>query len=117
VRGTQAEGVRNKVLRKIFGPKWDEVTGDWRRLRNEEHYDLYQSQNIIQLIKSRTDAYRVLVGRPEGERLLGKSRPRWEDNIKMDLQGVGWVIECIDLYEDRDRWRAVVNAVMNLRVP
>ena len=63
-------------------------------------------------------AYRVLVGRPEGKRALGRPRLRWDDNIKMDLQDVVWRgMDWIDLAEDRDRWRAVVNAVMNLRVP
>jgi hypothetical protein len=57
------------------------------------------------------------VGRPEGRRPLGRSRRRWEDNIKMDVQEVGWGMDWIDLTQDRDRWRAVVNAVMNLRVP
>ena len=61
--------------------------------------------------------YRVLVGKPGGKRSLGRPRRRWEDNIKMDLQEVGWGgIDWIDLAEDRDRWRALVNAVMNLRV-
>jgi hypothetical protein len=58
----------------------------------------------------------VLVGRPEGRRLLGRPRHRWEDNIKMDIQEVGWGIDRIELAQDRDKWRAVVNAVMNLRV-
>jgi hypothetical protein len=62
-------------------------------------------------------AYRILVGRPEGRRPLGRSRRRWEDNIKMGLQEVGWGMDWIELAQDRDRWRAVVNAVMNLRVP
>jgi hypothetical protein len=63
-------------------------------------------------------AYRILVGRPEGRRPLGRPRRRWEDNIKMDLQEVGWeVVDWIDMAQDRDRWRAVVNAVMNLWVP
>jgi hypothetical protein len=93
----------NRVLRRIFGPKRDEVTGEWRRLHNEELYDLYSSPNIIRVIKSRRmrwaghvacmgegrGAYRVLVGRPEGRRPLGRNRRRWEDNIKMDLQEVG----------------------------
>jgi hypothetical protein len=62
-------------------------------------------------------AYRILVRRPEGRRPLGRPRHRWEDNIKMDLQEVGWGMDWIDLAQDRDRWRALVNAVMNLRVP
>jgi hypothetical protein len=94
----------NRVLRRIFGPKRDEATADWRRLHNEELNDLYSSPNIIRVIKSRRMrwaghvarmgeervAYRILVGRPEGRRPLGRPRRRWEDNIKMDLREVGW---------------------------
>jgi hypothetical protein len=94
----------NRVLRRICGPKKDGVTWEWRRLHNEELNDLYSSPNIIRVIKSRRmrwtghvarmgegrGAYRILVGRPEGRRPLGRPRPRWEDNIKMDLQEVGW---------------------------
>jgi hypothetical protein len=94
----------NRVLRRIFGPKRNEVTGEWRRLHNEELNDLYSSPNIIREIKSREmrwvghvarmgeerGAYRLLVGRPEGRRSLGRPRRRWQDNIKMDLQEVGW---------------------------
>jgi hypothetical protein len=90
----------NRVLRRIFGPKRDEVTGDWRRLHNEELNDLYSSPNIIRVIRSRRmrwagyvartgegrGAYRILVGRPEGRRPLGRPRSRWEDNNKFDLQ-------------------------------
>jgi hypothetical protein len=66
----------------------------------------------------RRGVYRVLVGKPEGKRPLGRSRNIWEDNIKMDLQEVGCrVMDWIELARDRDRWRALVNAVMNLRVP
>jgi hypothetical protein len=93
----------NRALRRIFGPKRDEATGEWRRLHNEELNDLYSSQNIIRVIKSRRmrwaepaarmgekrGAYRILVGRPEGRRPLGRPRHRWEDNIKMYLQEVG----------------------------
>jgi hypothetical protein len=122
----------NSVLRRIFGPKRDEVTGEWRRLHNEELNDLYSSPNIIRAIKSRLMrwagqvarmeegrvAYRILVGRPEGMRPLGRPRRRWHDNTKMDLQEVGWGdMDWIDLAQDRDRWRALVSAVMNLRVP
>jgi hypothetical protein len=121
----------NKVLRRIFGPKRDEVTGEWRRLHKKELYALYSSPNIIRVMKlrrlrwaghvarmgERRGAYRALVGNPEGRRPLGRPRRRWEDNIKMDLQEVGWGgADWIDLAQDRDRWRAVVYTVMNLRV-
>jgi hypothetical protein len=93
----------NKVLRRIFGPKRDEVTGEWRRLHDKELYALY-SPNIIRVIKSRRlrwaghvarmgerrGAYKALVGKPEGSRPLERPRRRWEDNIKMDLREVGW---------------------------
>jgi hypothetical protein len=106
----------NRVLRKIFGPKRDEVTGEWRRLHNEELNDLYSSPNITRVIKSRTMrwagrvarmegrrcSYRILVGRPEGRKPLGRPRRRWEYNIKMDLQEVGWGdMDWIDMAQDR----------------
>ena len=120
----------NRVLKKIFGHKRDEVTGEWRKLHNEELTDLYSLPNIIQVIKLRRmrwaglvafmgrGAYRVLVRKPEGERPLGRPRRRWEDNIRMGLQetGCGGMV-WIDLAEDRDRWQAPVNVVMNLQVP
>jgi hypothetical protein len=94
----------NRVLRRIFGPKKDEVTGEWRKLHNEELNDVYSSPNNIWVIKSRrmrwagqaahmrerTGAYRVLVGKPEGKKQLARSKCRWEDNITMDLQEVRW---------------------------
>jgi hypothetical protein len=94
----------NNVLRKIFGPKRDEVTGEWRRLHKKELYAVYSSPNIIRVMKSRRlrwaghvarmgerrGAYRALVGRSEGRRPLKRPRLRWEDNIKMDLREVGW---------------------------
>jgi len=108
------------------------VTGEWRKLHNQELNDLYSSPSIVRVIKSRRmrwaghvarmgegrGLYRVLVGKPEGKRPLGRPRRRWEDNIKMDLQEVaGGGMDWIDLAQDRDRWRALVTAVMNLRVP
>ena len=122
----------NVVLRRIFGPRRDEVTGEWRRLHNEELNDLYSSHNIVRVIKSRRmrwaghvarvgedrGVYRDLVGKPEGRRPLGRPRRRWVDNIRMDLQEVGcWYMDWIGLAQDRDRWRTLVSAVMNLRVP
>ncbi|KAJ4445526.1 hypothetical protein ANN_12206 [Periplaneta americana] len=121
----------NKVLREIFGAKRDEVTGEWRKLHNAELHALYSSPDIIRNIKSRRlrwaghvarmgesrNAYRVLVGRPEGKRPLGRPRRRWEDNIKMDLREVGYDDrDWINLAQDRDQWRAYVRAAMNLRV-
>jgi hypothetical protein len=104
------------VLRRIFGPKRDEVTGDWRKLHNEELHNLYSSPNINRMIKSTRNAYRIFVGKPEGKRPLG--RRRWQGNIKVDLRGIGWGgMDWIDLAQDRDQWRALVNTVMNLRVP
>jgi hypothetical protein len=92
----------NRVLKKIFGPKRDEVTRDWRKLCNEELHNLYCSPNIIRMIKSEgirwarhvarigatRNAYRILVGKPEGKRPLGKPRRRWVDNIKIDLREI-----------------------------
>jgi hypothetical protein len=89
----------NRVLRRIFGPKRDEVTGEWRKLHNEELHDLYSSPSIIRIIKARRmrwaghvapmgekrNAYRLLVGKPEGRRPLGRLRLKWLDNIRMDL--------------------------------
>ena len=94
---------RLRVLRRVFGPKRDEVTGDWRKLHNEELSDLYSLPNIVRVVKSRRirwtghlarmgegrGVHKVLVGKPEGKRPLGRPIRRWEDNIKMDLQEVG----------------------------
>ena len=122
----------NMVLRRIFGPKRNEVTVEWRRWHEEELNDLYSSPNIVRVIKSRRmgwaghvasmgeerEVCRVLVGKTEGKRPLERPRRRWVDNIRMDLQEVG--CGCMDwtgLAQDRDRWRTLVSAVMNLRVP
>jgi hypothetical protein len=108
----------NRVPRRLFGPKRDEIAGEWRKLHTEELSDLYCSPNIVWLIKSRTrwaghvahmgerrSVYRVLVGKPEGKRLLGRPRCRWESNIKLDLQAVGYGgMDWIDLAQDRDWW-------------
>jgi hypothetical protein len=118
----------NRVLRRIFGPRRDEVTGDRRKLHNDELHNLYSSPNIIRMINSRRmrwaghvartgeprNAYKILVGKPEGNRPLGRPRCRWM-NIKMDLGEIGWESrDWIELAQDRDRWRALLNTVMNL---
>ena len=119
----------NRVLRRIFGAKRDEVTGQWRKLHHEE---LYCSPSIVQVIKlrrmrwaglvarmgERRGVYRVLVGKPEGKRPLGRPRGRWEDSITIDLQameceGMDW----IELAQERYSWWALVNVVMNLQIP
>jgi hypothetical protein len=121
----------NRVLRRIFGPKRDKVTGEWRKLHTEELHILYRSPNVIRQIKSRRmrwsghvarmgkdrNVYRALMGKPEGKRPLGRPRRRWEDGIRMDLREIGWEsVDWIQLAQDRDRWRALVNTVINLRV-
>jgi hypothetical protein len=122
----------NRVLRRISGPKRDEVTGEWRKLHNEVLKDLYSLPNPVRLIKARRMGwaghvarlvegraiYRVLVVKPERKRPLGRPRRTWEDNIRMDLQEVGCgCVDWIGLAQNRDRWRALVSAVKNLRVP
>jgi hypothetical protein len=121
-----------RVLRRIFGPKGDEVTREWRRSHKEELSDLYCSHNIVRVRKSRgmrwaghvarmgerRGAYRGLVGKPEGKRPLGKCRCRWVDYIKMDLEEVGCGgMDWIELAQDGGKWRAFSDAVMNIRVP
>jgi hypothetical protein len=122
----------NRVLRRVFGPKRDEVTGEWRKLHNEELNDLYSLPNVVRVVKSirmrwaghvarmgeERAVHGMLVGKPEGKRPLGRPRRRWADNIKMDLQEVGggrgdWM----ELAQDGDGWRALVSTVKNLRIP
>jgi len=121
----------DRLLRRIFRPKRDEVSGEWRKLHNEELNDLYCSPNIVRVINSRrlrgtehvahkgerSGVYIVLVGKPEGMNHL-EDPGVWKDTIKIDLQEVGCGgMDWIDLVQDRCRWRALVNAVMNLLVP
>jgi hypothetical protein len=122
----------NRALRRVFGPKRDEVTGEWKKLHNEELNDLYSLPNIVREVKSRRISWvghvarmgegrvvhRVLVAKPEGKRPLGRPRLRWEDNIKMDFQEVGggrgdWM----ELAQDRCIWRALAGTVRNFRIP
>jgi len=120
-------------VRGIFGPKRDEVMREWRKLHNEELNELYCPPNTVLVIKSKRTRWaghvarmgerkgvnRVLVGKNEGKSPLGRPRRRWEDNINMDLQKLGCgCMNWIEVDQDReDRWRALVNAIMNLRVP
>jgi hypothetical protein len=122
----------NRMLRRIFGPKRNGVTGGWRKLHNEELHNLYSCSSIIRIIKLRRsrgsehmarigekrDVYRLLVGKPEGKSPLGRPRCRWLDNIKMDLLEIGsGGVDWIGLAHDRYQWRVIVDAVINHCVP
>jgi hypothetical protein len=124
--------IENRGLRRVFGQKRDEVTGGWGKLHNEELRKLYSSTSIIRMSKSRRmrwaghvarmeenrNAYRILVGKSEGKIPLGRPRRRWTDNFKMDLREIGWDgVNWIDMAQNRDQWRALVNTVLNLRIP
>jgi hypothetical protein len=129
--GTWAEGLENGVLGKIFGSKRDEVIKEWRKLHNEELYDLYCPSTIFRAIKQRRmrcvghvaqmgeskDAYRILVGISEERGNFPRPGSKFEDNIKRYLQEVVGGIDWFDLAQDMDRRRALVNEARNLRVP
>jgi hypothetical protein len=121
----------NKMPRRIFGLKRDEITSEWRKLHNEELNDLYYSRNILQVIQSRRmrwagyvarmgarrGVYSVLVGKSEGKSPFRRPRRRWKDNSKMDRQKMGCGgIDWIDLAQHKNKWREFVDVVMNLRV-
>jgi len=131
IEGRRLRVFENRVLRRVFGPKRDEVSGEWRKLYSEELRDLYSLPNIVRVVKSRRmrcaghvgrmgegrGVHRVLVGKPERKRPLGRPSRRWEDNIKMDLREVKGGGDWMELAQDRDRWRALLNTVMNFQVP
>jgi hypothetical protein len=129
---TLREEHRLRVLRRIFVPKTNEVTGGWRKQHDQELHKLYSSPSIIRIIKSsrmrltghvvimweKRNSFRIFVGKPEGKRPLRRTRRRWVDNVKMDLREIGKDdVDWIDRAQDSDQWRAFVNTVLNLRVP
>jgi hypothetical protein len=122
----------NRVERRVFEPKRDDVIGEWRKMHNKELNDLYSLPHIVRVVKSiRTRwagyvmhmgvdrvVHRVLMEKPEGKRPLGRPRHRWEDNIKMDVQDVVWGHgDGMELPQDRDRWQPIVGKVWDFRVP
>ena len=121
----------NRILRRIFGIKGDDK-GEWRTLRNGELQSLYSSLNIVMVINSRRlrwtghitrieegrRAFKIVIGKPTGKRPLGKPRWSWQDNIRVDLKEIVFSTRyCVDSANDRDYWNALVNAVLDLRVP
>jgi hypothetical protein len=105
------------VLRRILGTKREEVTGEWRKLHNEIKSRRMRWVGYVACMGEERNVYKVFMGKPEGKRAPGRPRRRWEDEIRMDLRVIGWgSVEWIQLAQDRDRWRALVNMVMNLQV-
>ncbi|PNF32281.1 hypothetical protein B7P43_G16947, partial [Cryptotermes secundus] len=129
-RSLNSKNIKIRIYKTIILPMVLYGCETWSLTVRKEH-NLYSSPSIIRMIKSKrirwaghvaqkgeTNAYRILVGKPEGKRPVGRPIRSWEDNIKMDLREVGWDgIDWIDLAQDRDQWRALLNMVMNLRVP
>jgi hypothetical protein len=124
--------IEKMMLRRIFGPKKNEVTGSWGKLHNEELHNLHSSPSVIRMVKSRRmilaghvarlgekrNAYRILVGNPEGKKPLGRPRLRCVGNIKQDLREIKWDgVDCFDPAQNRNKWRSVLNIVMILPVP
>jgi hypothetical protein len=128
---TLMEKHRMRVLRRIFWQKRVEMTEGWRKLHNEKLHNLYSSSSTIRMIMSRrmkwagyvarmgeAECNTIWVGKPEGKRPLWRTRRRWVNNIEMDFREIEWGgMDCIDLAQDKDHWKAFVNTVMNLRVP
>jgi hypothetical protein len=121
----------NRVLRRIFGMKRDEVIGGWRKLHKEEFHNVYSAPSLIIMIKTKsmmgrtcsthgekTNSYTILVGNPQRRTPLVRHRRKWKDNAIIDLREIGWSgMGWVHLTQDGDHWRALVNTVMNLRVP
>jgi hypothetical protein len=109
----------NRVLRRICVPKSDKVAGGWRKEHNEDLYNLYSSLSIIRMMKSKGMRWAGhVLGKPEGERPLGKPRRKLTGIIKMDHREMGWGgVDWIDLAQDRDQWKALLNTAMNLPLP
>jgi hypothetical protein len=126
IKGGTWRVFQNRVLRRIFGPKRDEVTGDWTKLHNKKLQNLYSSPRIIRKIKSRRMRWAGHVARMEVRRGMHieywwesqKERDHRVDNIKMDLREIEWDgVDWIDMIQDRNQWRALLYTVLNLRVP
>jgi hypothetical protein len=121
----------NRMLRKIFRPMSKEMVGDSRKLHKKELYNVYASLNIVRVNKSRIkwvghvacmgevrNAYKILVGKSEEKRPLGRPKHRWKDNIRMDLREIGWMgVDLMHLVQDRNQWWSLVKVVMNFWIP